>query len=86
VDLGFGSLMVQRAAPGHPGEHLVGLGHMLVVLVGERDTDVGDGDPGLAGGSMAGFWGDIGFLLAWRGGVALLRLWSPWAGGGRGAS
>jgi hypothetical protein len=41
--------MVQRAAPGDPGEHLVGLGYLLVVLVGERDADVRDGDPGLAG-------------------------------------
>jgi hypothetical protein len=41
--------MVQRAAPGYPGEHLVGLGHLLVVLVSERDADIRDGDPGLAG-------------------------------------
>jgi hypothetical protein len=40
---------VQGAAPGHPGEHLVGLGHLLIVLIGERDADVRDGDPGLAG-------------------------------------
>jgi hypothetical protein len=49
MDLGLGGLMVQGAAPGRPGEHLVGLGYLLVVLIGERDADVHDGDPGLAG-------------------------------------